>query len=125
MGTRGRKGKVKITSRAMVRKIAEKCEYHLYEIDDMLYALYATIYDEILKGNSIEFERLFTLEVSETKSMNMNRKGNVITYPKRKNVKLRLTRTFIDELRRVARAEEAEQKYVPQKYPPNPNPDKV
>lgn len=127
MAKHSKRDKCKITKRKLIQKIAEKCEYHLYEVEDMLYALYATLYDEIVQGNSIEFERLFVIEVRETKYTSMNQAGKIINFPTRKDVKLRLSETFREELKRIARAEAEQKKYTPQKYPivtyPEPNPD--
>lgn len=125
MAKHSKRDKYKVTKRELIRKVAQKCEYHTYEIEDMLYALYATLYDEIIQGHSIEFERLFVIEVRETKYTSMNQAGTIITFPTRKDVKLRLSETFREELKRIARAQEQQKKYTPQKYPivtyPEPN----
>jgi hypothetical protein len=78
------------------------------------------MYDEMCNGNSLEFERMFLLEVRDTKGGLMNREGVWIEAPVRKTIKFRLSRTLENEFRRIAK-EDAKQKSV-SKSTINPNP---
>lgn len=120
----GRYYKHKVTSREFIKKIADKCEYHQYEVEDMLQGLYATLYEEICEGNSIEFDRLFVLEVKNTKDKPMNREGVWVKAPVRKTIKFHLSRTLENELRRIAKAD-AKKDSKEQNPTINPNPDNL
>ena len=103
MGTPSKRDKYKVRKKELLKKVAANCGYYEYEVEDVFHALLTQIRSEILDGNSIEFETLFTIEVAESKRTWMNREGVVIPVAKRKTVKLRPTRNFIDELRRIAK----------------------
>lgn len=103
---RSPRDKYKVRKNELVRKVAKNCGYHIYEVEDVFHALLTQIRSEIIDGNSIEFEQLFTIEVSDSKKDWMNRRGEIIAVPQRRALKLRPTRTFLDELRRIAKAQE-------------------
>lgn len=94
----------KIRKKELIRKVAKACDYHIYEIEDMFEALLGQIRSEIIDGNSLEFEGLFIIEVSDTKRDWMNQNGVIIPAVKRKALKLKVTRTLLDELRRIGKA---------------------
>jgi len=122
MTRKSRRDKHKVTSKEFIKKIADKTGYHMYEVSDILYGIYASIYEDIVEGNSIEFERLFIIEVKDSKQVPMNRQGEWIEYPKRKTLRLRVSRPLEDQLRRIAKANAENEKYTPSPYPINPNP---
>ena len=103
MGIASKRDKYKVRKKELIRKVAKNCDYFVYEVEDVFNALLTQIRSEILDRNSIEFEELFTVEVSESKRDWMNRHGEIIAAPKRKTLKVRITRTFLDELRRIAK----------------------
>lgn len=123
MGRKARFYKHKVTSKEFIKKIADNCGYHQYEVADMLYGLYAAMYNEICEGNSIEFERLFVLEVKDTKEKPMNREGVWIYPPVRKTIKFHLSRTLENELRRIAKENAKASKPTDLKKQINPNPN--
>jgi nucleoid DNA-binding protein len=117
--------KKRVTSKEFVKKIADKVGYHQYEVADMLQGLYATIYEEIVEGNSIEFERLFVLNVKDTKNKPMNREGVWIDPVVRKTIKFRMSPTLENQLRRIAKENDKNDKNKKSHPKINPNPDKV
>lgn len=52
----------------MVRKTAERSDYHIYEVEDVLKAFYDIMREELYKGKSILFERLFRAQIKKPKS---------------------------------------------------------
>jgi nucleoid DNA-binding protein len=47
----------------MVQLTSEVCDYHKFECEDILKAFYQVMRDELYKGNSILFEKLFRAEI--------------------------------------------------------------
>ena len=114
--------KKRLLSKDFIQKVSNICGYHQYEVADVLQALQVALYDDICQGMSLEFDKLFLLEVKDTKNKPMNREGVWITSPVRKTVRFHLNRSFENELRRIAR-EDAKRKESPSKKPNiNPNP---
>ncbi len=47
----------------IVDLVADSCEYHKYEVEDVLTAFYAVMKEQLYKGNALVFEKLFRIEV--------------------------------------------------------------
>ena len=110
--------KKKLLSKDITKKVAEVCGYHQYEVADVLHAMQYVLYNEICEGMSLEFDKLFLLEVKDTKNKPMNREGVWIYPPVRKTVRFRLNRQLENELRRQAK--EKSNKTSSTKINPNP-----
>jgi nucleoid DNA-binding protein len=59
--------KTKLRLKDMIRLTAEECNYHLYEVEDVLSAFVNVLRTELYKGNSVLIERLCKLEIYKPK----------------------------------------------------------
>lgn len=56
---------VKLKKKDLYKLIAKKCDYHLYEVEDVMNALLEVLTEELKNGNQIQFEKLFKFHLEK------------------------------------------------------------
>jgi nucleoid DNA-binding protein len=59
--------KTKLRLKDLIRLTAEECNYHLYEVEDVLTAFVNVLRIELYKGNSVLIEKLCKLQIYKPK----------------------------------------------------------
>lgn len=52
-----------ITKQKFTTLIANKCEYHRYEVEDMFEAFLEVMREQLIEGNKLRFEKICTLHI--------------------------------------------------------------
>ena len=69
-----------ITKQKWIRMISEKCEYHLYEVEDMFEAFLEVMQEQLLEGNKLRFEKICTLHIERPKMRYLYNPHTGMTY---------------------------------------------
>lgn len=56
-----------ITKNKWIKLIAEKCDYHLYEVEDMFEAFLEVMHERLIDGDKLRFEKICTLHIERPK----------------------------------------------------------
>lgn len=57
----------KLTKKNLIKLTAEQCDYHKYEVEDVINALITVMQQQLEQGNEIEFPRLFKFHLQRPK----------------------------------------------------------
>jgi nucleoid DNA-binding protein len=59
--------KTKLRLKDLVRLTADECDYHIYEVEDVLSTFISVLRHELYKGNSVLIEKLCKLQIYKPK----------------------------------------------------------